>query len=318
MSFFILGSYMNANFMQLNRLPAKGESLQAIALWQEHGGKGLNLGVGLHRLGMPVNLLLGVGRDHAGEAVHDFLVNEGMDTSGVVYLGERSGYGVGFIDAQGENFLAAFPGANALIDAHQVEKKLAGMQGLEWVCAQFESPESAILRAFELAKISGAQTYLNPSPWHRPSPELLALTDVLVVNAAEAALMFNAPETETWNAQMWKRHLSDMAQQLTSRHLLIVVTLGCDGVLACSDEKEIHYQPAWPIEQIDATGAGDAFGCGLLWGLSRNLPMAQILQFANACGALVAASAGVLDALPDIHCVEGFLRDHIREALKLI
>ena len=310
MHFFVLGSYMNANFMKVHCLPAENESHHAHAVWQEHGGKGLNLGVGLHRLGIPVTMLLGVGRDHAGEAVHNFLSQENMNTRGVVYLGEQSGYGVGFIDAQGKNFLAAFPGANALIDTHHVESQFEGIDKLDWVCAQFECPEAAILRAFELAKTYSARTYLNPSPWHMPSPELMALTDVLVVNTHEAALVFNAPEAASWDMQTWSQHLPDMVQQLAFRHPLIVVTLGCEGVLAFQDQDKTYYQPAWPIEQIDATGAGDAFGCGLLWGLSRDLPMAQTLQFANACGALVAASSGVLAALPHIADVEAFLQMH--------
>lgn len=317
MHFFILGSYMNANFMRVHSLPSVNESHHAHAVWQEHGGKGLNLGVGLHRLGIPVTILLGIGRDHAGEAVHNFLAKEAMNTQGVIYLGEQSGYGVGFIDAHGKNFLAAFPGANALINSHHVELQFEEIDEVDWVCAQFECPEAAILRAFELAKTYNARTYLNPSPWHMPSPELLALTDVLVVNEHEAALLFNAPEVALWDMQIWAQQLPDMVQRLTFRHPLIVVTLGCQGVLTCCNEGNIHYQPAWPIEQIDATGAGDAFGCGLLWGLSHDLPMPHTLQFANACGALVAASSGVLGALPHIADVETFLHAH-QPTLKLI
>lgn len=317
MHFFILGSYMNATFMRVHRLPSVNESHHAQAVWQEHGGKGLNLGVGLHRLGLPVTMLLGIGRDHAGEAVHNFLANEKMNTRGIVYLGEQSGYGVGFIDAQGKNFLAAFPGANALIEAHHVELQFEEMDEPDWVCAQFECPETAIMRGFELAKKYNARTYLNPSPWHMPSRELLALTDLLIVNAHEAALLFNAPAAALWDMQMWTQHLPDMVRQLTFKHLLIVVTLGCQGVLTCCNEGNIHYQPAWPVEQIDATGAGDAFSCGLLWGLSQDLPMTQTLQFANACGALVAASSGVLDALPHIDAVETFLQTH-QPTLKFI
>ena len=63
MIFFVIGSYMNANFMGVPRLPVEGESLAATSVWTEHGGKGLNLGVGLHRLGASVDMLLAVGND---------------------------------------------------------------------------------------------------------------------------------------------------------------------------------------------------------------------------------------------------------------
>jgi ribokinase len=139
-----------------------------------------------------------------------------------------------------------------------------------------------------------------------PSREMLVLTDVLVVNETEAALMFAIPDAADWDAQTWQQQLPNMVQQLALSCELILVTLGADGVVACSNNRETHFQPAWPIVQLDATGAGDAFGCGLLWGWSQRLPMDKTLAFANACGALVAAAQGVLAALPDIARVENF------------
>jgi ribokinase len=306
MRFFVLGSYMNANFMQLARLPVEGESLQAHGVWQEHGGKGLNLGVGLHRLGMPVKMLLGVGNDDAGKAVHEVLEREGMDTSAVLCLDAHSGYGVGFVGPQGENFLAAYQGANARVGAQHVQQHFVDMTDSDWVCAQFEAPEEAILAAFELAQRTRARTYLNPSPWRMPSREILALTDVLVVNETEAAAMFSMTNAASWDAHTWKQQLPSMAQQLALSCELILVTLGAEGVVAYTNKGETHFHPAWSIMQVDATGAGDAFGCGLLWGWSQRLPLDQVLPFANACGALVAAAQGVLAALPNTARVESF------------
>jgi len=75
---FVLGNYMNAHFMYVDRLPHSGECLVAKRVFREHGGKGLNLGLGLHRLGAKVDMLLAVGADDAGEAVRRALVAEGM------------------------------------------------------------------------------------------------------------------------------------------------------------------------------------------------------------------------------------------------
>ena len=273
--FFVIGSYMNANFMQLARLPIEGESLQAHGVWQEHGGKGLNLGVGLHRLGVPVKMLLGVGNDHAGKAVSEVLKHEGMDTGAVIYLGAHSGYGVGFVGVRGENFLAAFQGANALVNAQHVQQHFADVTASDWVCAQFEAPQEAILAAFELARNNHAKTYLNPSPWRMPSREMLALTDVLVVNETEASLMFALPAAANWDASTWQQQLPGLVQQLALTCELLVVTLGVNGAVAYTNKGETHFQPAWPIVQLDATGAGDAFGCGhrdCLWNKLYPLP----------------------------------------------
>lgn len=309
MEFFVIGSYMNANFMGVPRLPVEGESLAATSVWTEHGGKGLNLGVGLHRLGAAVDMLLAVGNDAAGNAVHDRLQSEGMRMHEVLRLGERSGYGVGFVGPQGENFLAAFSGANALLTPAHLEEAMARLPHLDWVCAQFEAPDEPIMKAFELARLRGLRTYLNPSPWHMPAQTLLGSTDVLVVNATEAAALFDTPSAETWSIDKWTAGLPALAERLRWRGELLVVTLGAMGALVLSESVNVIYQPAWEIDQVDATGAGDAFGCGLLWALSQNLPLPQTLQTANACGAMVAAASGVLDALPNRQQLDAFLNE---------
>jgi len=190
---FVVGNYMNANFMHLERLPVAGESLAATRFFQEHGGKGLNLAVGLHRLGVTVDLLVAVGADAAGVAVKEWLAQEGLGTDRILTLGPASGFGVGFIAPDGSNFLAVYLGANALLTADHVDEAREAIAAADWVLAQFESPDAVVLRAFEWADRIGKQTYLNPSPWRRLDARILALTDVLVVNATEAALMLKRP-----------------------------------------------------------------------------------------------------------------------------
>ncbi|MEZ5585400.1 MAG: PfkB family carbohydrate kinase [Candidatus Competibacteraceae bacterium] len=198
---FVLGNYMNANFLYVDRLPLAGESLAATRIFQEHGGKGLNLAVGLHRLGVTVDLLMAVGADEAGAAVKRRLDEEGMDTTRVLTLGPNSGYGVGFIAPDGRNFLAIHLGANALLTAEHVDQARDVFVHADWLVAQFEIPDPVILHAFRQARRLGKHTYLNPSPWRQIDNELLALTDVLVVNANEAALMFDQLDLEKLTPQ---------------------------------------------------------------------------------------------------------------------
>ncbi|MEQ1602669.1 MAG: ribokinase [Methylophilaceae bacterium] len=298
MSIFVIGSFMHANFMEMERLPAAGESVVATSMRAELGGKGLNLAVGMHRLGARVSLFLAAGHDAAGNAMLDRLKVEGVCASHVLRLGEYSGYGVGFIGHNGANVIAVFPGANALLSAAHVEQESAAIASASWICSQYEVPEDATLQAFKIAKQHGVKTYLNPSPWRKSEGEWLGLTDVLVVNESEAAAMFDLVGTEQMTPQLWCSRLSSLARTLGWKGYLLVVTLAEFGCVALEQSGNIIFQPAWPIRQIDATGAGDAFGCGLLWSLINGLSVPEALINANACGALLAASAGCLDALP--------------------
>jgi len=307
MRIFVLGNYMNAHFIHVDRLPSAGESLAARRVFQEHGGKGLNLGVGLHRLGVAVDMLMAVGADAAGAAVKQALAAEGMRTDFFLTLGASSGFGVGFIAPDGSNFLAANLGANALLTPDHVDQAGDALAQAEWVMAHFELPEAVILHAFRLARAQGISTYLNPSPWRVPGAEMLSLTDVLVVNATEAANLFSAPDSATWNNATWQARLPELAAQAGWRGRLLVVTLAQDGCVALDETGMTYTAPAFEIEQIDATGAGDAFGCGLVWCLERGASLNEALRVGNACGAHIAAREGILAHLPTESDLSRFL-----------
>jgi ribokinase len=306
----VIGNYMNANFLRVPRLPQPGESLAATGVFQEHGGKGLNLAVGLHLLGAETGLLMAVGHDTAGDAVIHHLQSLGLDTSHVVRVPAASGYGVGFIAPDGSNFLAAYQGANALLSATHVAEATTDINAADWVVAQFEAPEAAIHAAFRLARSQGARTYLNPSPWHEPVAELLQLTDVLVVNATEAAAFFDRPEIAQLSVADWTALLPDLAQKRGWRGHYLVVTLAEQGALALDREGGIAWAPAFIIDQVDATGAGDAFGCGLVWAFGHGPDLQQALRIANACGAIIAASEGILARLPTTAVLQQFMESH--------
>jgi ribokinase len=303
---FVLGNYMNAHFLYVDRLPRDGESLTATRHAHEHGGKGLNLAVGLHRLGVTVDLLIAVGTDEAGSGVVARLAEEGIGTEGIMALGGTSGFGVGFIAPDGRNFLAVHPGANALLTTAHLDQAHDALAASDFILAQFESADALIRHAFVLARSLRVRTYLNPSPWRPIDAGMLALTDVLVVNANEAALLFEQPELEWMDPEDWVTRLPRLADRLGWRGEFLVVTLGENGSIGVQPDGQIARRPAYRIQQRDATGAGDAFGAGLVWSLLRGEATANALSVGNACGAIVAGKEGVWDALPDRDTLSAF------------
>lgn len=69
MKVFVVGSFVQACCWFVDRWPKKGETFFANDLSIEVGGKGLNVAVGTSRMGAEVAILLGVGRDSAGDNV---------------------------------------------------------------------------------------------------------------------------------------------------------------------------------------------------------------------------------------------------------
>lgn len=310
MTILVLASYVHAHCLQVNRLPLPGESLHSNSMWSEHGGKGLNVALGAHRLGIKVEALLPLGTDVVAEAVLQLLQDEGLHSRWALKIGEQSGFGVGFVAPNGENFLAVYPGANALLRPEHVEKVVAILPKVEMVYGQFEIPEAAIMLAFRWARDQSTRTLLNPSPWRLPTSTLLALTDILVVNETEAALLFGQEDIGDFLPEQWLNYLPVWATQLNWLGDLLIVTLGEQGCVALTPGAVI-YQPAWSISAMDGTGTGDAFNAGLLLGLMQGFELEETLKLACACGALVAAKQGVLPNLPTLAEVSLFVQAKI-------
>jgi len=302
---FVVGNYISANFLFVPELPRAAQTAAATGYFHDHGGKGLNLAIGLHRLGVETDLLVVVGDDAPGRAVTGLLRDMGLSTNHVHTVDVASGFGVGLIAPDGGNMLAAYMGANALLGPAQVERARENIEAAGFCLAQFESPEPAILAAFRIAKAAGRATYLNPSPWSQPSAELLDLTDIMVLNETEAMDFLGIAEPGA-SAESWARGLPDFAHRRGWRGQLLIVTLAERGAVALTGGACVTV-PAFAIDQVDATGAGDGFGCGLVSALAAGDPLATALRKASACGAMVASRKGVFDTLPRGREVEAFL-----------
>lgn len=303
----VLGSYVHAHCLAVPTLPIEGASIQATTCWHDHGGKGLNLAVGMHRLGLQVCVLLAIGEDEAGHAIYKFLQTEGLDTQHVLKLGKQSGFGVGLVGADGKNVIAVYAGANHLLTNKHVMELEADISQAKLVCAQFEIQQEIVLAAFQLAKHHQIKTLLNPSPWQRPSAELLGVTDILVLNEIEALSMFElATHSAGLSIEQWYqlKFSSDWQGEL------LIITLAERGSILFSQGQEPLYVPAWSVVQNDSTGAGDAFTAGLSYALVKQKSYLQAMYFANACGALVAQQIGVLAALPQLSTVENFMQQN--------
>ncbi len=72
---------------------------------------------------------------------------------------------------------------------------------------------------------------------------------------------------------------------------LSAVTLGIEGVLAW-DGARFHYTPAFRVNAVDTTGAGDIFHAGFLFGMSQGWQLDRILEFGCAAAALNCTAPG--------------------------
>jgi ribokinase len=311
---FVVGNFVQACCWNVPRLPLPGETLVATGVHIEAGGKGLNVAVCLQRLGMTVSTLIGCGTDAAGADLLALLHREGIDTAHVHQLSGASGWGSGWIAADGQNAIAVFPGANLLLTDRHVAQASDSIAKSHLVYGQFETAMPAVTATFLAAHARGIKTVLNPSPWQAPPAALQQSTHTLIVNETEAQGLLALPLALTGApddcAQQVAHALSMFWRQWSSAQCLIV-TLGAGGSLGFHRDDSLHcWHVAAPfINAIDSVGAGDAFASGYCAGQLAGQDLPTALRWGNACGAYLASQMGVLGALPNAALLSNLLAE---------
>ena len=87
---------------------------------------------------------------------------------------------------------------------------------------------------------------------------------------------------------------------------LLVMTRGDQGAVAL-DGDTFHVAPAFEVDAVDATGAGDVFRAGFIYGLLQKWPVPDMLRFANAAAALSCTKLGAMPSVPTLAEVQKLL-----------
>jgi ribokinase len=289
----VVGS-ANIDFtMALVRLPQAGETVTNGTLLVNHGGKGANQAVAARRLGADVRLIGCVGDDASGRAVRAALAAEGVESVGVM-TSEAAATGTALIivDREGRNQIAVAPGANRALTVEHVRQRADDFAWAEIVVASCEVPLETVRCTLELACRRGVPTILNPAPVPDVAVDFLQLVDYLTPNAAEATRLSGVIGDEAAAVQLLARGAR-----------CVLVTLGERGVLVCGDGA-VHHVPAFRVDAVDTTAAGDGFNGALAVALTEGRELLAALRFASAAAAIACTRRGAQASLPTREEVE--------------
>ncbi len=101
----------------------------------------------------------------------------------------------------------------------------------------------------------------------------------------------------------------DAADRMLERGLdAAIVKLGGDGVMVATAEGRQRLAP-YPVDVVCGLGAGDAFGGAFCHGLIEGWPLADVVRYGNAAGAIVAGRMMCADDMPTGPEVDEFLAE---------
>lgn len=277
------------------RIPEPGELLKVASMLLDTGGCAANAGVDLARLGLRVGVAGTVGRDAFGDFVRRDLRAKGLvDVSGVRQTPDLPTSQTVILPVTGQDrrFIHAV-GANAAFRAGDIDRDLLARSRLLYVGGYGILPgvESAALGdLFAAARSLGVLTVLDvagvaPGSGRAMLADVLPHVDAFLPNEDEARLL--SGEGDPVRQAAWFVGLGARTA---------VVTRGGDGLVAATREGAWTAR-AFPVEVVDASGAGDAFDAGFIVGMLEGWDLERTLAYGAAIGAScctrLGATAGV-------------------------
>jgi len=288
-------------YMKVESLPERGSATESKDFYFSGGGAASNFAVAMSRLEMNVRLLACVRHDFLGEMLLQELAREGVDTSYIRRVNATTGLVVVIVDEQGERTMIAFRGANNLLSHEVVEESVLSQAVLFHVASLSGDKTLRILKKVKSINESIVTSYDPGGVAIRDRAEVLKAlkyTDILLLNEREFKGIFSHYKSEL---------LESFLSQGTRRLRIVVIKRGGRGASFLAKPFCVDV-PAFKVNVVDATGAGDAFNAGFLFGYLLNLSPEETLTLANAVGALKVSRKGARSS-PFLAEVLLFLRE---------
>ncbi len=257
------------------------------------GGPAANAAVTVSRLGLKSAFAGYLGNDFYGQRHLEELNQAAVNTDLVVRGDSPTPLSAILVKPDGQRTVVNYKGETAPLAADSMDLSKWHPQVI-----LFDGHEPEVsLALMEAIKGRGISTVLDAGSVHRGSLKLLEQ-----VNYAVVSQKFARECTGKENPQQAALKLG----QLVSA---VVITLGEAGLVWKSADGSGNL-PAYSIDAVDTTGAGDAFHGAFAAGLAYGKPWEDLLTYASAVAALCCTKYGARPAIPTARGVATFLRKH--------
>ncbi len=278
----------------LQHLPAAGELVATGGFLVDTGGCAANTATALAKLGIRTAVAGMIGEDIFGDFVLRDLTRKGADTRGIARTAKHGTSQTVILPVVGDDrrYIHTF-GANADFTVDDIDRRMLAHARALYVGGYLALPglnPDALSALFESARANGTLTVLDV---------VVPAGDAAAAARAMVALMPMLPHVDYFlpnneEAQRLTGYSNSRAQAealLRSGCGTVVITQGARGVLAANARETIE-QPAFKVDVVDGSGAGDAFAAGLIAGLLDAMPLERALRLGGAMGASACTALG--------------------------
>jgi len=271
------------------------------------GGDAFNVASGLAKLGVPTALIGKVGNDRTGKLLIDIAAEKGIDTN---HIAISQSYGTGtsvlLIHPDSQRTANVYCGANndlneGDIDFERIKEakilavgsalSLKGLDGEGLVRVLKRTKELGITTAMDVTgHLSGDSFSIIKS--------YLPFTDIFMPNYQEASNLTG------------KKDIEEIASEfINCGARIVIIKMGAEGCFICTKDEALAV-PAFKVNAVDTTGAGDSFVAGFLTAYLKGWPLYECGKFGNAVGALCVQEIGASDGVKPFDEVMKFIENY--------
>lgn len=269
------------------------------------GGDAFNESVVLSRLGHSVQTVCVLGNDLAGDILTNLLTDSGICTTNIIRNNAvHTPIAPLLVDADGnrKSINAFFCLDDFLQISHSLFKKVQIVSLASLFRPPLTCPE-IITKICRDAKASGA---IVTADTKLPLQTPVTLDDI---KEALSYIDYIFPNEEEARFYTKKKDYADMAEVFLNYGVKnVIIKTGQNGCFAKNHKISLS-MPAFRVNAIDSTGAGDNFAAGFLSALLRGSSFKNSLSFASACAAICVQSVGATSGVQSRAQAEKFLSD---------
>ncbi len=289
-------------FSDLDHKPEVGKEVYSKDFLLTPGGLSITA-VGLARLGLKAELISVIGDDFFGNYIFDNLQSKGIDLK---YLEKKSNGSTNITTAFVYNNDRGFITKMGSSDVNKIHNKIIPLFKQEKV-NHFHSIleyDNRIRLLLKKAKANGVRTSLvtgweGAKKYEKNTEYLVNLfkvTDYFFCNLMEAKVLTSLEKKE------------DILCKFNQWGVQAVITLGAEGAVAISENKQICRVVSPEVDFLDPTGAGDSFAAGFIAALEKGYDIRKALKSGVYCGSKSTEKIGGATAFPGWYEVESEIR----------
>lgn len=285
----VIGSINVDNVTYTDNMPIAGMTVKGESFLSNLGGKGANQACAIHFLNKDVVFYGAVGNDTNGKMVENYLKSLGLTANLKICNDSCTGVATIIINNKNaENQIICVPGANNKITKNEIDK--IDFSKFDILLLQLENPGEVMTYAMKKAKEAGLLVVLNPAPYQYLKEEAYQYVDYFIPNEHELELYTSEVEGD----------IKERSRYLLDKGLKnIIVTLGEKGSIFINKEEAFEI-PAFKVNAVDTTGAGDSYCGALVSALSEGKNIKEAMEFATKASSIAVTRKGAIASLPKL------------------